>query len=83
MNLSRMFFVRPYEIFSSEFIDSNFFVCSVSLDAFQQTLMGIFYYVHSVALIEDLPLKTKYDDPKVFYQEANKAYEQVRNNSFF
>lgn len=46
-----------------------------------QTLMGLFYYVHSVALIEDLPLEHKYADPKVFFAEADKKYEQVRKLS--
>lgn len=43
----------------------------------KQTLMGIFYYMHSVALIEDLPLEHTYADPKVFFVEADKAYSQV------
>lgn len=43
----------------------------------KQTLMGLFYYWHSVALIEDLPLEHHYDDPKVFFAEADKAYSQV------
>lgn len=42
-----------------------------------QTLMGVFYYIHSVALIEDLPLHEHYADPNVFYQEADAAYSQV------
>lgn len=44
---------------------------------FKQTLMGIFYYMHSVALIEDLPLEHAYADPKVFFAAADKAYSQV------
>lgn len=47
----------------------------------KQTLMGIFYYVHSVALIEDLPLEAHYTDPKKFYADADKAYSQV--STFF
>lgn len=43
----------------------------------KQTLMGIFYYVHSVALIEDLPLKEHYEDPKAFYMDAENAYGSV------
>lgn len=39
--------------------------------------MGIFYYVHSVALIEDLPLESNYKTPAEFFAQANKAYEQV------
>ncbi|XP_055309731.1 ribonuclease kappa [Sitodiplosis mosellana] len=42
----------------------------------QLTLMGIFYYVHSVALIEDLPLKHTYERPSDFYTDADKAYSQ-------
>lgn len=41
--------------------------------------MGVFYYIHSVALIEDLPLKEHYTDPATFYAEADAAYSQVRN----
>lgn len=39
--------------------------------------MGIFYYVHSVALIEDLPLEAHYKTPAEFYAAADKAYGQV------
>lgn len=39
--------------------------------------MGIFYYIHSVALIEDLPLEHEYKDPKEFFQAAETAYSQV------
>lgn len=39
--------------------------------------MGIFYYMHSVALIEDLPLEHHYADPKKFFADADKAYSQV------
>lgn len=33
--------------------------------------------MHSVALIEDLPLDHAYSDPKVFFAQADKAYSQV------
>lgn len=39
--------------------------------------MGVFYYIHSVALIEDLPLEEHYDSPKEFYAAADVAYSQV------
>ena len=39
--------------------------------------MGSFYYIHSVALIEDLPLEEHYDTPEEFYENADKAYQQV------
>lgn len=39
--------------------------------------MGIFYYIHSVALIEDLPLEAHYHDPAEFYAAADVAYSQV------
>lgn len=39
--------------------------------------MGVFYYIHSVALIEDLPLEEHYSDPKAFYAAADTAYSQV------
>lgn len=52
--------------------------CSITnIGIYLQTLMGVFYYIHSVALIEDLPLHEHYADPNVFYQEADAAYSQV------
>lgn len=39
--------------------------------------MGLFFYIHSVALIEDLPLEDEYKDLNEFYQAANAAYNQV------
>jgi hypothetical protein len=39
--------------------------------------MGVFYYIHSVALIEDLPLEEHYHTPKEFYAAADIAYKQV------
>lgn len=54
-----------------------FFFSFFLLSTDKQTLMGIFYYVHSVALIEDLPLEHMYKDPKKFYADADRAYSQV------
>lgn len=39
--------------------------------------MGVFYYIHSVALIEDLNIDAHYADPKEFYAAADAAYSQV------
>jgi ribonuclease kappa len=39
--------------------------------------MGFFYYIHSVALIEDLPLEEHYHSPAEFYAAADRAYSQV------
>lgn len=39
--------------------------------------MGVFYYIHSVALIEDLPLEEHYPTPDEFYAAADRAYAQV------
>lgn len=45
---------------------------------FLQVFMGIFYYVNSVALFEDLPLEEKEDQSiDEFYTAAEKAYAQV------
>lgn len=44
---------------------------------FLQVLMGLFFYIHSVALIEDLPLNEKYASLEEFYDAANAAYNQV------
>ncbi|XP_055838297.1 ribonuclease kappa [Episyrphus balteatus] len=46
----------------------------------QLTLMGLFFYIHSVALIEDLPLEEKYDNIDDFYSAANAAYNQNAYN---
>ncbi|KAJ6641192.1 Ribonuclease kappa [Pseudolycoriella hygida] len=46
----------------------------------QLTLMGVFYYIHSVALIEDLPLEEHYSDPAEFYAAADMAYSQNAYN---
>lgn len=42
----------------------------------QLTLMGLFYYIHSVALVEDLPLEPHYKTPTEFYAAADAAYSQ-------
>lgn len=39
--------------------------------------MGLFFYVHSVALIEDLPIEEEYHTLEAFYADANAAYNQV------
>lgn len=41
--------------------------------------MGVFYYIHSVALVEDLPLEDHYKTPELFYAAADRAYSQVIN----
>lgn len=42
--------------------------------------MGVFYYIHSVALIEDLP-EFEYENPEQFYTNVNNAYNQVSGSS--
>lgn len=39
--------------------------------------MGVFYYIKSVALIEDLPLEEHYHSPADFYAAADMAFTQV------
>lgn len=40
--------------------------------------MGIFYYVKSVALVEDLPVgEENITDAAKFYADADRAYSQV------
>lgn len=39
--------------------------------------MGVFFYIHSVALIEDLALELHYENPNDFYLAADRAYAQV------
>jgi hypothetical protein len=47
--------------------------------SFSQLLMGVFYYIHSVALVEDLNLEEHYPTPEKFYAAVDKAYSQVNN----
>lgn len=42
--------------------------------------MGIFFYIKSVALIEDLPLEEEYDSPEKFYTDADRGYAQNAYN---
>ncbi|EDW09727.1 hypothetical protein AWZ03_008853 [Drosophila navojoa] len=46
----------------------------------QLVLMGLFFYIHSVALIEDLPLAEEYKTLDEFYTAANAAYNQNAYN---
>jgi len=48
---------------------------------FSQVLMGFFYYIRSVALIEDLNISEehKFTDPQDFYSTADKMYSLVRS----
>lgn len=46
--------------------------------------MGVFYYVHSVALIEDLPIaEDEFENMKEFYSAATNSYSQVIATFFF
>uniref|UniRef100_A0A023FB88 Putative membrane-bound ribonuclease n=1 Tax=Triatoma infestans TaxID=30076 RepID=A0A023FB88_TRIIF len=40
----------------------------------QLAAMGIFYFVNSVALLEDIPLGEKFEDTKSFYTAAKSGY---------
>lgn len=44
--------------------------------------MGVFYYIHSVALVEDLALEEHYHTPQDFYAAVDKAYSQVINMQY-
>ncbi|XP_017777729.1 PREDICTED: ribonuclease kappa-B [Nicrophorus vespilloides] len=47
----------------------------------QLSLMGVFYYIHSVALAEDLPLpEGEIKDPAEFYNDVDVAYTQNAYN---
>lgn len=40
--------------------------------------MGVFYYVHAVALAEDLPdIHEEYNSLEAFYTVVDRGYEQV------
>lgn len=39
--------------------------------------MGVFYYIHSVALIEDLAIEEHYHTKEEFYIDVDVAFKQV------
>ena len=45
-----------------------------------QSLMGIFFWIHSVALVEDLSVNEpgEYDSPQVFVTAMEASYNQVQ-----
>ncbi|XP_029162849.1 ribonuclease kappa [Nylanderia fulva] len=48
---------------------------------FQLLLMGVFFYVRSVALVEDLPLgEKKFTSLQNFYDEVDRGYTQNAYN---
>ncbi|KAL6430181.1 ribonuclease kappa [Cataglyphis hispanica] len=48
---------------------------------FQLLLMGVFFYVRSVALVEDLPLETeKFTSLENFYDVVDRGYTQNAYN---
>lgn len=59
-------------------------LCGLIISAWgiiQLFLMGIFFYIKSVALIEDLPLEEKkYDLPDEFYSDVDRGYTQNAYN---
>lgn len=48
-----------------------------------QPIMGVLYYIRSVALLEDLPIKPHYINPHTFFKEADEAFELVSFTSFY
>ncbi|XP_037960765.1 ribonuclease kappa-like isoform X1 [Teleopsis dalmanni] len=46
----------------------------------QLAFMGLFYYLQSVSLIQDLPLEEHYDTLEMFYDAASDAYYQNAYN---
>ncbi|XP_014095735.1 ribonuclease kappa-B [Bactrocera oleae] len=46
----------------------------------QLVLMGVFFFIHSVALIEDLPIAEDFTSVEEFYNAANRAYNQNAYN---
>ena len=58
-------------------------LCGVVLSAWgiiQLSLMGIFFYIRSVALIEDIPLDEEYDSIKNLRIDMARGYEQNAQN---
>ena len=58
-------------------------LCGVVLSTWaivQLSLMGIFFYIRSVALVEDIPLKEEYDSIKDLKTAMDRGYEQNAQN---
>ena len=54
-------------------------LCGVVLSAWgivQLSLMGVFFYINSVALIEDIPLAEEYTDMNKLRTDMDKGYQQ-------
>ena len=54
-------------------------LCGVVLSAWgivQLSLMGVFFYINSVALIEDIPLQEEYTDMNKLRTDMDKGYQQ-------
>ncbi|XP_023329277.1 ribonuclease kappa-B [Eurytemora carolleeae] len=54
-------------------------LCGVVISAWgilQLSLMGVFFYIHSVALIEDIPLEEEYTDLSELRKEMESGYNQ-------
>jgi len=60
-------------------------LCGLIISAWgiiQLSLMGIFFYMNSVALIEDIHLKEEYDDIKKLKNDMDVGYTQNAYNCF-
>ena len=60
-------------------------LCGLIISAWgiiQLSLMGIFFYMNSVALIEDITLKESYDDINQLKREMDGEYQQNAYNCF-
>ena len=58
-------------------------LCGVVLSAWgiiQLSLMGVFFYIHSVALIEDINLEEEYDNMSELRKAMDKGYTQNAQN---
>ena len=58
-------------------------LCGVVLSTWaiiQLSLMGIFFYIRSVALVEDIPLKEEYDSIQQLKTAMDRGYEQNAQN---
>ena len=49
---------------------------------FFQSLMGVFFYTKSVALIEDVPLEEEYENEQTLITDMETGFQQVSFFSF-
>ena len=81
LHLKPCYFYRNFA--KMPFCGPKLSLCGVVLSTWaiiQLSLMGIFFYIRSVALVEDIPLKEEYDSIQQLKTAMDRGYEQNAQN---